>query len=275
MKKIFLIFYALLLLTACTGNKAEKNADDVSDISAATDTTSIGIPEYPENNTPDVADGLFDDFIYRFMRNQAFQNQRIKFPLSCKTDGKQSFINKKDWKFDRLYAGNDVYTMLFDNMNTMGKEKDSSVVHVAVEWVYLEQERVKQYIFKKEKGKWMLTELDTHALHDNPNRDFYQFYRSFSTDTAFQLKHIENPFAFKTYDPDSYQELEGVLDVAQWEDYCPELPQKVITNINYEQSYTENKNRILVITSPSAGMSCILHFKKKQSGWVLVELDNI
>lgn len=259
---------------SCNGNGTNENAESTSGTADTADTV-VSPLELPEDSIPHVADGLFDDFIYEFMRNPTFQNQRIKFPLSSKVDGKPSFVEKKDWKFDRLYAKEDIYTMLFDNTYATSREKDINVRHVVVEWVYLEQERVKQYIFEKENERWMLTALDAHALKDNPNRDFYQFYRQFSTDRAFQLKHIENPFAFKTYDPDSYQELDGVLDIAQWEDYCPELPQKTITNINYEQTYTDNSQRVFVITSPSAGMACTLHFKKKRSGWMLTELDNL
>lgn len=273
MKKVIIGLYAALLLIGCTGNRADdaQNQDSVA-VSAASDTDTLSIEaEMP----PTAADGLFDDFMYSFMRSRSFQTERIKFPLTVKTDGKTTTISKEQWKFDRLYSRNDVYTMLFDDEKSVGREKDSNVVHVVVEWIYLEKGRVKQYIFDKHNGCWMMTGMDSHPLAESKNKDFYDFYRRFSTDEGFQQKHIENPFAFKTYDFDTYQELEGVLDVAQWADYRPELPQKVITNINYEQTYTDNGNRVFVITSPSAGMSCTLHFKKKQSGWMLVGLENI
>lgn len=273
MKKVIIGLYAVLLLIGCTGNKTDEaqNQDSVAAPSVA-DTDSISVKaEMP----PTAADGLFDDFMYSFMRNRSFQTERIKFPLTVRTDGKTATLSKEEWKFDRFYSRNDVYTMLFDDEKSVGREKDSNVVHVIVEWIYLDKGRVKQYIFDKYNGRWMMTGVDAHSLAESTNKDFYDFYRRFSTDESFQQKHIENPFAFKTYDFDTYQELEGVLDVAQWADYRPELPQKVITNINYEQAYADNGNRVFVITSPSAGMSCTLHFKKKQSGWMLVGLENI
>lgn len=272
-KKNILILTSFLLLIGCAGNKTdERDVQEDRDSSATACGDSLAMKAEAR---PSAADGLFDDFIYTFMRDRAFQNGRIRFPLPCKTDGKQKMVGKDEWSFDCLYSREDVYTMLFDDEASVGSEKDSSVTHVIVEWVYLDQRRVKQYLFDKASGLWMLTGIDSHSLSESVNEDFYDFYRRFAVDEKFQRRHIENPFAFKTYDPDSYQELEGLLDVAQWPDYRPELPRKAITNINYEQDYADDGNRVFVITSPSAGMSCTLHFRKRQSQWMLVGLENI
>lgn len=264
----------LLLLCSCNGKKAESVDDVAAPIATVADTDSIARVE-DAANPPTAADGFFDDFVYSFMHNRTFQKQRVAFPLRNVVDGKETFISKEEWTFDQLYAHNDTYTMLFENERSVENAKDTAIHSVTVEWVYLTQGRVKQYRFSKQCGQWMLVALDSHALEKNANCDFFSFYRQFSTDAAYQMKHISNPIAFKTYDTDTFQEIEGVLDVNQWPDFQPDMPTKVITNINYGQSYATNTQRVLVITSPSAGMSCTLTFKKKKGTWKLVGMESI
>lgn len=270
---VWLIALVLLFL-ACNGNKTD-------DKEQKADSTQLAEELKPDSVAPDTAtppaaaDGLFDDFAYNFMRNKRFQYERIKFPLPVTENGKTQTIEREAWKFDRMYAHQDVYTMLFDSEKSINAEKSHKLTHVTVEFVYLKKKRVKQYTFDKLNGQWMLVGIDTHHLSKNVNSDFFSFYYNFANNTTFQTQHISNPFEYKTYDSDSYQEIDGVLDVAQWPDYKPELPTTFITNINYGQSYSNRKRRVLVITTPSAGMSCMLSFKKGKGGWTLVRMENI
>lgn len=276
MKNYWLLLFLVpaWLMCACGGETkdagtAAGTADSLGDTLSADASTPDAA------NPPASADGLFDDFIYNFMRNRTFQTQRIKFPLKNVTDGRDNPIELRDWHFDPLYSNDEVYTMLFDNDDAVGSEKDTALTHVNVEWIYLDKSRVKQYQFVKERGRWLLAAIDTHALKDNPNSDFYAFYHRFAGGTLdYQQKHITNPFSFVTYDPDELEEIDGVLDVAQWADFRPTLPDGTITNIDYGQTYSE-KSRVLVITSPSAGMACTLKFKKTGGTWKLVGMKTI
>ena len=264
----------LLLAFACKGNKTEDNAKKTDSAELAEELRPDSVA--PDTTTPPpAADGLFDDFAYNFMRNKKFQYQRVKFPLPVTENGKTQTIGRESWKFDRLYAHQDVYTMLFDSEKSVNAEKSHKLKHVTVEFVYLVQKKVKQYTFDKLNGQWMLVGIDMHHLSKNQNSDFFGFYYRFANNLDFQTRHISNPFEYKTYDSDSFQEIDGVLDVAQWPDYKPELPQTYITNINYGQSYSNKKHRVLVITTPSAGMSCMLSFKKSNGKWMLVRMENI
>lgn len=220
-------------------------------------------------------DGLFDDFAYIFMHNADFQKSRIHFPLPNKEDGINRPIASKDWKFNRLYSHLDAYTLLLDGEKSDVAEKDTMVQQVVVEWVYLKKKRVKQYIFKKTDGRWMLTAIDSHPLANNVNSDFYHFYRRFVTEADYQKQHIANPFAFATYDPYSEQRIDGVLDRDQWSDFRPELPTDVLTNINYGQSYADSSCRVFMICSASGGMGCSITFKRQgKMGWMLTKLEN-
>ena len=138
---LMIVASAILMLCACRGEKTETaetvSVDSVPD-SLATDSLGADTAEPPV-----AADGLFDDFMYNFMRNRKFQKKRIKFPLENLVDGKNKPIAEGAWKFDPVYVREEVYTMLFDDEKSVTSEKDTSVHHVIVEWVYLDRGRVK------------------------------------------------------------------------------------------------------------------------------------
>lgn len=264
------------LATGCGSEKqAEASAEDsVTTDTVAPDTTPDSIAPISEE-PPAAADGLFDDFAYNFMRNKRFQKERIAFPLTHVVDGKTSKIEKATWRFDPIYGRQESYTMIFDSEKSLDSEKNTGLTHVTVEMIDLQKERIKQYVFNKTQGKWMLTAIDEHNTGDNVNADFYDFYKSFSQDTDFQNSHVDQTISFTTYDYDDFQKMEGIIDGAQWQDFKPDIPQAKITNINYGQDYQKSDCRVMVITSPSAGMSCTLTFKRRAGVWRLTAIDNV
>ena len=272
MKAFVIALFAALLLSGCQKSRtsdpqyADSTADTLVADSLPADTTMI--------TPPKKADGLFDDFIYSFMRNPKFQTQRIKFPLAVTHNGRVTRMARKDWHYDRLFLKQDIYTVIFDSEASSKAEKDTSLDSVMVEWVYLSQHRVKQYAFHKLEGEWFLTGINEHPVSANVNSDFYEFYNRFSSHTDYQMKHVKNPLKFKTYDEDNFQPIEGILDVQQWPDFRPELPKGVITNINYGQHYADSRRRVLMICTPSGGMGCSLTFEKGSKGWMLTKYVN-
>ncbi len=271
-KQVVISLLALLLAASCKSDKAAPTAEEKKDtVVVASDT----LPSDATTITPPKkADGLFDDFVYSFMRNPKFQAKRIKFPLSVNDHGKQSYIEAKAWRYDKMYLRNDVYTIIFDSEESVKAEKDTSLDSVAVEWVYLKRREVKQFRFHRLQGEWFLTEIVKHALSENINSDFYLFYDKFTSDPAFQLRHVNSTVSFKTFDEDNFEPIEGVLDAQQWPDFRPELPHGTITNINYGQHYGNGNRRVLMVCTPSGGMGCSLTFQRKKSGWTLMKLVN-
>lgn len=272
MKNLPLVLCIMLALVACRPDKATPQGEKQTDsLALAPDTATTDSVSAP----PKAADGLFDDFIYSFMRSSKFQRQRTAFPLPVITDGVEKTIGEKEWKHDKLYLKQDTYTLIFTSEKAAAAQKDTLLSHVVVEWVYLDKKRVKQYHFSKDSNKqWRLVRIEQHDMSQNPNNDFYDFYRRFSSSTDFQLKHIQNPFNFTTHDFDTFQTIEGLLDVEQWPDYRPNLPKGTITNINYGQKYGKAKRRVLLICSQSGGMGCSLTFVRERRGWVLEKLEN-
>lgn len=272
MKTAFLGFLAAASLCACGGKGRDggtaPHTDSLPAAAVATDTGA------PDAEPPAVADELFDDFIYGFTKNEKFQRRRVRFPLPRRTDGKDELVTAGQWKFDRLFSDQDVYTMIFNDERAARQENDTTVDRVAVEWIDLLASRVKQYLFERTRGRWMLTAIDAHALAADDNREFYSFYHRFVSDSVYQRRHVKNPLPFTTYDEDEFLTVEGWLDIDQWYAFRPALPDGIITNINYGMTDLRSDKRIFVISSQSGGMNCTLTFRRANREWTLVRLEN-
>lgn len=85
MKAIFCSIALFLLVASCQRNKPSVTKNDTK-VSQGMDSLYSKVQSEPE--PPVAADGLFDDFVYSFMRNQRFQLERIDFPLPNFVDGK-------------------------------------------------------------------------------------------------------------------------------------------------------------------------------------------
>ncbi|MGM9694323.1 MAG: DUF4348 domain-containing protein [Alloprevotella sp.] len=275
--KNFILFLAVLLTIpmSCKRTTDEPKRETVpqdtvasADTVAAADTTSV-LP-------PKVADELFDDFIYSFMKSKRFQLSRISFPLPFNSNDEARAISVREWKFDPLFSRQETYTVIYHSEKEMKAEKDTAVSAATFEWIYLSKKKTKQYFFRRIRGTWMLTGIREGSWQQHDDSDFYEFYRRFATDDAFQLSHVKDPFRFKTYDDNSFSQIEGVLDRQQWLDFRPDLPKHTMTNIVYGSSVKEqiHGKRILTVCSASGGMGCVLSFAPQHDSWVLESLEN-
>lgn len=242
------------------------SADTVASDSLAADTLQAPPPKK--------ADELFDDFVYAFMKNRRFQRHRILFPLPYAEDGQQRNLTRQMWKHDPMFSNREVYTLIFDSKKGMRVAKDTSLRHVVVEELDLEDLRVKSYSFERKESEWQLVRLDHDAMEKSVNSEFYNFYHRFSTDTDFQQQHIANPLEFSTIDEETYETVAGFISPDQWTDFAPELPTTKLTNILYGQTFLNSKMRVLTITSLSGGMNSSLTFKKVSGKWMLTKLEN-
>lgn len=275
MKHLLWLFFVAFAAVSCGGNKAaepEPAPDTVVAVPAdtAADSDTVALPEPPL-----AADGFFDDFAYNFMRSKKFQLSRITFPLKTIEYGKVKMIAKGAWKFDRLYSRADLYTVIFDSEKSMSTSpKDTALKHVAVEMLNMEKKNIKQYLFDKVRGAWLLTCVDVHNFEADENSDFLAFLHSFLSNPEFRSAHISRPFTLVVTDPDTFQPIRGEAEPDQWDIYAPELPTDRITNINYGQKYANSSRRVLLVSSTDGSMNSIITFKKTKKTWYAVKLDN-
>ena len=82
---LFVFLVAVLLLSACQGQKSGGNEEETTaDTIQKADTTASTLEEEvasEQTPMPRAADELFDDFIFNFAANRKLQFSRIKFPL--------------------------------------------------------------------------------------------------------------------------------------------------------------------------------------------------
>ncbi len=275
MKRILWISFLLVCMASCERKKPvapQSVVDEVIDtVESVADTTDT-IAE--EKEPPKSVDELFNDFIYGFMTNRKFQKSRIHFPLPCEVNGKKDSLSVEQWRFDRLYAREEAYTVIYVTAQDEEMAKSTALSHVVVEWIDLVRRKVKAYEFNRQPRGWMLTALRVTPLSQNENASFLTFYQQFATDSAFQREHVTDPVEFKTYDTDSFEEISGVVDVDQWFLFRPDLPHDVITNIRYGQSYKGRKSRVVAINGLSSSMFSNLTFEREGDTWMLVAFEN-
>ena len=278
MRKGFLfvvIAFALMMwtTTGCTDKKAsgaDSTTIDSTDTTAA-DTLEQLISEQP---MPKAADELFDDFIFNFAANKKLQMKRILFPLKV-VDGKtEKMLSKGQWKMEHFFMNQGYYTLIFDNRRQMKLVKDTSINHVVVEKIYLKRKKVKQYVFNRINGQWMLAEVNTGAMYQNNNASFLNFYQKFATDSAYQARHLDNPIHFSGPDPDDdFSTMTGDIAPETWPAFAPELPSGFIYNIMYGQKYTQSNQKILVMRGIANGMEMELTFRRQGKEWKLTKLS--
>ncbi len=278
-KGMFFIVFAIIVgmisfsSVGCTDKKPTPvDTDSVADttIMTAVDTMDQIIAETP---MPKAADELFDDFFFNFAANRKLQKNRIKFPLPIVTGNDSVMVEKNRWRMDHFFMHQDFYTLIFDNAKQMNVVKDTTIDHVVVERINLRRHHVRQYVFNRVLGQWMMTRVVNEPLARSKNASFLQFYSKFVTDTAFQVSSINDPLEFTGPNPDDdFSTMSGILAPEQWPSFAPELPNTTIYNILYGQKYSESSQKIFVIRGIANGLETELTFRRKGGSWKLMKI---
>ena len=277
MKRILLVIAAgLLLMFSCTGGKTQSNeeppTDSVADTidSVAMDTLELLLVETP---TPKAMDELFDDFFFNFAANKKLQLSRIIFPLTVNKPDKKESIEKKSWSNERFFIRQGYYTLLFDNDEQMKLMKDTSINQAVVEKIQLKKNLVKDYVFNRIRGAWMLREINEMPIDKNVNASFLSFYKKFVSDKDFQLKSINKTVSFVGPDPDDdFNTMEGIVTPDTWEAFAPQLPEKTIYNVIYGQMTPTDNEKIFIMRGIANGLEMELRFKKVGGRWLLMKM---
>lgn len=274
-KFVFLIVAVLAVMSACKGGKTA-DGEVPADSTANADTSAVDTMEQliSETPMPKAADELFDDFFFNFAANRKLQKKRIKFPLPVTNGGKTTYITKDKWTADHFFMKQGYYTLIFDNMKQMNVVKDTNINHVVVEKIYFRNKTVKQYVFDRINGQWMMQGIDYKPLNVNNNASFLTFYERFARDTAYQVKHLARTVKFTGPDPDDdFKEMTGLLTPDTWPAFAPEMPTGMVYNIIYGQNYTESNHKIFVLRGIANGLEMELTFQRLGKRWILTQLN--
>ena len=277
MRKVIGAFFAcVLLMFSCTGKQAQRVEESVTDSVADTldsvplDTLEQLLSEIP---TPKAMDELFDDFLFNFAANKKVQKARIIFPLTVHKGDKDEQIDKNKWEMERFFMRQGYYTLWFDNDAQMELAKDTSINQAIVEKIQLKKDLVKDYVFNRIRGAWMLREIRETKIAENINASFLAFYQKFSSDKAFQVKSLNSLVKFVGPDPDDdFNMMEGLITPDTWEAFAPELPKKTIYNIIYGEPKSMDNEKIFILRGISNGQEVELRFKKVGERWLLMKM---
>lgn len=165
---------------------------------------------------------------------------------------------------EHFFMHQDFYTLIFDNLRQMNVVKDTTIGHVVVERINLPRRHVRQYVFDRMSGQWMMTTVVNTTMHNNQNASFLSFYHKFVNDTTFQVASITTRLEFTGPNPDDdFGSMEGILAPSSG---CRLLlnyliPQ-YITFCN-GQKYSESNQKIFVIRGIANGLETELTFRRK------------
>ena len=277
MRKVFGAFFTcVLLLFSCTGKQVQRVEGSMTDsVADTTDSVPMDTLEQllVETPTPKAMDEFFDDFFFNFAANKKVQNARIIFPLTVHKAGKDEQIDKSKWQMERFFMRQGYYTLFFDDDAQMELAKDTSINQAIVERIQLKKDNVRDYVFNRIRGAWMLREIRETTIAENVNASFLSFYRQFSSDKAFQVKSLNSLVKFVGPDPDDdFNTMEGVITPDTWEAFAPQLPSKIIYNIIYGEPKAMDNEKIFILRGISNGQEMELRFQKVGERWLLMKM---
>ena len=282
MKAVFfaLVFVALMSV-GCTDHKASRTATletALMDSAEVADTSAADINESEELISQEpvsaAVDELFDDFIFNFAANRRMQLERIVFPLLVNSGQKQEHIDRKDWKHEHFFMRQDYYTIIFDNEAQMDLVNDTGLQKAIVEKIFLDDHFVRQYLFSRDSGRWMLTEIRNQTLPRNPNAGFLTFYEQFVNDSLFQQESLSDQIEFTGPDPDDdFSAMEGVITPDFWEAFKPDMPSGMLYNIIYGMQNPAATEKIFVIRGIANGLEVRLTFNQLNGRWLLTKMN--
>jgi hypothetical protein len=279
-KRIIISATVFLFIFSCGSKKKEVQSTVVTDVTVdlvelAEDT--IFPIEEAEPPLPAVKDESFDDFIYLFAVDTAFQRSRIVFPLPYYEEDNPLKIEKQDWVHDSLFVMQTYYTILSDKEEELDRVCDSLQTSVQVEWIYMKTHKVKRYYFERINGRWTLEAINLRPIVKDKHVEFVDFFVRFAVDSLYQVKHIREPLKFVTTDPDNdFNIIETVLDAEQWFAFKPVLPDEKLSNITYGRETTdETPYKILQLKGIGNGFLNTLFFRRKLNGkWELYKFED-
>lgn len=249
--------------------------DTVDSIDFVEDTIFLIDPEEP--SLPTTGDESFDDFIYVFAGDTAFQRSRIVFPLPYYEEDTPLKIEKDDWVHDALFVKQSYYTLLLDGEEELDHPHDDSQTSVQIEWIFMKDRMVKKYYFERVDGRWMLEAINRRPIVKKKRAEFVDFFVRFVADSLYQLKHIREPLEFITTDPDDdFSIIETTLDTEQWFAFKPILPDDKLSNIIYGQEVlNESPYKIMQFKGIGNGFLNTLFFRQKANGkWELYKFED-
>lgn len=204
-----------------------------------------------------------------------FKNQRQAYSLDCNIGDTVIKIHSSELGVYSELLVDDYYSIIYERNEDLSFQKDTSLNEVIVERIDLDGEQIEQYNFNRIEGKWMLTGVGRNEMDYNPNSDFLDFYKSFSSDSVYRKNCINEPLKFVLLSEiDDVEDEIQELTSDEWLAISADLPLPagVMINIDYGQTIISKNSKLLLVEGVSNGLSLTYRFMKIEGAWNLVEV---
>ncbi len=268
--------FACILLWTCSENTkcpVSPIIEETDSLEQVEDTLTL----LEEEVLPESVDELFDDFFFNFTSDHKMQNARIVFPLKLHNGNEVIALSHDDWNRYNRFATQEYYTVIYEREQEMELQKDTCVNAVSIEWIYLKDDYIEKFNFRRIEGKWMLTDIENETMTQTPNGSFLSFYTRFANDSIDFHDAINQPLKFITPSEDDSDEVtEEYISFNEWLELKEELPipEDILVNIDYGQSSISQNRKVLLMEELSSGIYIKFKFDKKGGQWRLIEIEN-
>lgn len=276
-KVYFISFVVCIFVCACTDKEKSKVEimTEALDSLAEVKDTLILVEDIP---VPKAADELFNDFFFNFTTDENFQKSRITFPLNLKDGESAQKIGLNEWNLYDKFHEQEFYSVIYERERDLELLKDTAVNAVKVKWIYMQNEHIVNYYFKKLEGQWLLTGLEKTVMSNSSNYGFLTFYKHFSSDSIYQNASIVFPLKYILSPEGEIEEGEEFeLSVEEWDELREQIPvpSDVIALIDYGQASISQNRKVFLVQGISNGLYIKYKFDKNGEGqWQLYEIEN-
>ena len=231
---------------------------------------------FDEELPPVAADKLFDDFFFTFIDDPKYRLRRISFPLQCSDGEELGQIARDEWKLIDPFDIGRLFFVIYEREQDLELLKDTAVSEVFVERIFLQEQRMEVYDFKRMDGKWRLANMKKEDWLNTPNGDFLKFYAHFVSDSLFQRKALSEPVKVVLTPGDGDEEVqEEFITKDEWFEIQEGSPvfDEVLMNIDYGQTSISQNRKILMLEGVSNGLQMKFKFNKQNEKWMLMEVE--
>jgi hypothetical protein len=237
---------------------SEGSDEDVAADSTAVD--SLGLEEldlFEEVVIPKAADEVFDDFLFTYVSNASFRQQRTK--------GTESLDMNDD----------DAAVMIYERDDDLALQKDTTLQQVVLEKIDWDENTIRHFHFNKNQGQWFLSAEEDVDISDVPNASFLVFLKDFLTDSLYRHESIDLPLLMKYYSEEDDGMVEAELSFEEWDEIYRDLPRldDYMYNVDYGQSLISSNRKSLLLKGMSNGLFMKFHFGFSDGRWMLIELE--
>ena len=282
MPKRVLFLLPLLLLCGCGEKNRVSTTEEWIDTlvvdTFVADTISVEQKDIEKAEETALFDRNFDDFVYVFLRSSKLQKERVKHPLPYVDGvGDTTFLTApQDWKQEFSFLDGDFHTVIFDSDAQFKGEQGTVSDSVLVQRIDLNMKSIISYDFQRIDNRWMLCLIENSSFLESGISDFLHFYSSFASDSLFQRESIASQLHISIGDVEDDEEegIEGTIDAEQWSSFCTDVPNGIISNIIYGQTYHNPTHMVLQKCGTSNGLEEIFVFDKQKGRWKLTSYEN-